>query len=244
MTLIEAERVLHEDLEALRQAHARMLATLEGLSEADVRAPSRLPGWTRGHLLAHLARNADACRNLATWARTGEETPMYASRGVRDADIDSGATRAVPVLVEDLAFASRVLEPRLAELAELGGEALEREVRTASASFPGRDLAYSRMREVEIHLVDLDLGYSRERWPGGFVVRTLDDLAPLFLTGRDSPVSVLEGSGTGRSWHVGRAGPVLRGAEHDLLAWLTGRGDGRELGVEPDGPVPAAPRWA
>ena len=34
------------------------------------RAPSALPGWTRAHVLTHLARNADAMVNLLTWART------------------------------------------------------------------------------------------------------------------------------------------------------------------------------
>ncbi|MEV0474381.1 maleylpyruvate isomerase N-terminal domain-containing protein, partial [Streptomyces prunicolor] len=30
---------------------------------ASVAEPSRLPGWSRGHVLAHLARNADALVN-------------------------------------------------------------------------------------------------------------------------------------------------------------------------------------
>ena len=46
----------------------------------DFAGPSLLPGWTRAHVLAHVAGNADALVNLLTWARTGEETPMYASQ--------------------------------------------------------------------------------------------------------------------------------------------------------------------
>ena len=34
-------------------------------------APSALPGWSRAHVLTHVARNADAMINLLTWARTG-----------------------------------------------------------------------------------------------------------------------------------------------------------------------------
>ena len=40
------------------------------LDPAQVAGPSRLSGWTRGHVLSHLARNADALVNLLTWART------------------------------------------------------------------------------------------------------------------------------------------------------------------------------
>ena len=56
----------------------RLLATVDGLDDAALRQPSRLPGWTRAHVLTHIARNADGLVNLVTWARTGEETPMYA----------------------------------------------------------------------------------------------------------------------------------------------------------------------
>ena len=44
-----------------------------------------LPGWTVGHVLTHVARNADAYTNLLTWARTGVETPAYASPEAREA---------------------------------------------------------------------------------------------------------------------------------------------------------------
>jgi len=36
-----------------------------GLSDDDTRAPSELPGWSRGHTLSHIARNAD--RIAAEW---------------------------------------------------------------------------------------------------------------------------------------------------------------------------------
>ncbi|MEU4755514.1 maleylpyruvate isomerase N-terminal domain-containing protein, partial [Micromonospora tulbaghiae] len=64
---------------ALAEANDRLLRTVSGLTAADVAAPSLLPGWTRAHVLTHLARNADGFVNLLTSARTGEEIPMYAS---------------------------------------------------------------------------------------------------------------------------------------------------------------------
>ena len=38
---------------------------------------SRLPGWSRGHLLSHLARNADGVRGMVEGAIVGEEREQY-----------------------------------------------------------------------------------------------------------------------------------------------------------------------
>src|SRR3982751_334442 len=84
-------------------ATARLLATARGLDGAAVAAPSILPGWTRGHVLSHVARNADSCVNLLTWARTGVETPQYASAAHRAADVAAGAGRPVAEQLADIA---------------------------------------------------------------------------------------------------------------------------------------------
>jgi maleylpyruvate isomerase len=67
-----------------------------GLSPQQVGGPSRLPGWSRGHVLTHLSRNADALTNLLTSARTGVESPMYATPAEREEGIAAGADRALP----------------------------------------------------------------------------------------------------------------------------------------------------
>jgi len=69
---------------------------------ADLRGPCRLPGWTRGHVVTHVARNAEALSRLLTWARTGIETPMYPSAQAREADIQSGAARPRLIQLDDL----------------------------------------------------------------------------------------------------------------------------------------------
>jgi maleylpyruvate isomerase len=40
-------------------ATARYLQALTVLRGADVRAPSLLPEWSRGHVITHVSRNAD-----------------------------------------------------------------------------------------------------------------------------------------------------------------------------------------
>ncbi|WP_280499787.1 maleylpyruvate isomerase N-terminal domain-containing protein, partial [Nocardia farcinica] len=64
-----------------------------GLTDADFDTPTHLPGWNRRHLVAHVAANADALRNLVHWAATGTPTPMYASPEDRGAGIARGPGR-------------------------------------------------------------------------------------------------------------------------------------------------------
>ena len=66
---------------------------LAGLDEDGLSGASALPGWSRRHVTAHLAANADAVGNLVRWAATGERTPMYSSPEQRAADIETGSTR-------------------------------------------------------------------------------------------------------------------------------------------------------
>src|SRR5438045_4511091 len=80
-------------LDRLAAATDRVLATATALSDAQAREPSLLPGWSRGHVLTHIARNADGMVNLLRWARTGTQTPMYASAESRAADIEAGGGR-------------------------------------------------------------------------------------------------------------------------------------------------------
>ena len=48
----------------LAAATTRLLATATAISDTQAREPSLLPGWSRGHVLTHIARNADGLGNL------------------------------------------------------------------------------------------------------------------------------------------------------------------------------------
>src|SRR5436305_1853009 len=89
-------------LAEVADATAQLLGSVERLDDEAVRGPSALPGWTRGHLLTHLARNADGLRNLLVWAATGERHEMYRDPAARDADIEAGAGRTAAELAADL----------------------------------------------------------------------------------------------------------------------------------------------
>jgi maleylpyruvate isomerase len=230
-------------LDEMAAATDRLLRTVDGMGEGDLRGASLLPGWTRAHVLTHLARNADALVNLACAARTGEDQPMYpGGREQRDADIEAGVDRHVGDIRLDLTeSAERLLEA----FADFPDEALDREASMRSgASAYGWEVPYLRVREVEIHHVDLGLGYTPADWSATFATRTLDQLAPFFRQARDCPVRLLRATDEPGSWAVGATGPELCGPRQLLVAWLTGRSDGQDLEVRPAGPVPAAPRWA
>jgi len=178
---------LDASLDELAGATDRLLLTVDALTEHDLRGQSLLPGRTRAHVLTHLARNADGLANLAEAARTGEDRPMYAGgRGGRDADIEAGAPRHVGDVRLDLAESAERLLEAFAGFPEDG---LGREVTlTSGATAYGWEIPLLRVREVQIHHVDLDLGYTPADWTPEFAGRTLDQLSPLVRDARDCPV--------------------------------------------------------
>lgn len=231
-----------EALAELRDSTDRLLATVAGWDDAMVAGPSALPGWTRAHLLTHLARNADGMRNLAHWASTGVRTPMYTSWDDRAAAIEAGSSRSADALRADLAASAAQLDT---EMAELDAAALERTVTLGREETltPGWVLPLQRVREVEIHHVDLLAGYAPADWSERFTRRTLDQLSPRILDRGDSPVRVLEAD-DGTAWQLAEAGPALRGPSTELLAWLLGRSAGTRLTLDRGGRLPSPPAWS
>ena len=83
-------------------AHARLGALVDRLSD-DVRRSALLEGWTVGHVLTHLARNADSHVRIVRAAQRGEMVPQYRRRG-RGAGPrhPGGRRRPAAALVEDV----------------------------------------------------------------------------------------------------------------------------------------------
>ncbi|MER8221701.1 maleylpyruvate isomerase family mycothiol-dependent enzyme [Streptomyces sp. NPDC094143] len=221
------------DLASVRDATERLLTAVGTLDNAAVTQPSRLPGWTRGHVLAHLARNADALVNVL------EGRPMYVSGEARDADIERDAPRALDVQLADL----RESAVRFQEAGDAPADwsrtvELRNGVKDTAARVPFR-----RWVEVELHHVDLGIGYELEDLPAEFTEREIDFLADRFAGHPDVPSTrVTDGT---RAWSTGRRpddGPevTVTGSPADLLGWLAGRRDGAVLRVD-GGPLPALP---
>lgn len=147
-------------------SHERLMASVATLSDHDVRRPSRLPEWTRAHVITHLARNADSFAWLFEGTHVGEHRQQYPEPGMRDRDIEAGSLRSQSELVDDLSHANRRLE---AAWSTLGDDQWTEVQSTARGPEEMREILFRRLREVEIHHVDLDVGYLPSRWPALYV---------------------------------------------------------------------------
>jgi maleylpyruvate isomerase len=226
---------------------ARLLEAAHGLTDEQARAASRLPGWTRGHVLTHLARNADGLANLLTWARTGVVTPMYGSQQERDDDIEAGEGRTAAELTADLAASAAAFA---AAGADIPGPAWATEVRGIRGdSHPAWYTLWRRLQEVEIHHVDLGLDYGPADWPAEFAATSLRGISGQFNR-PGCPAARLLAADSGAQYAIGpepaagqRPGPAVTGPTRQLLAWLIGRSQGEELTAQPAGPLPDVPAW-
>ncbi|MFJ9719626.1 maleylpyruvate isomerase family mycothiol-dependent enzyme [Streptomyces sp. NPDC101213] len=224
------------DLASVRDATGRLLTAVAELDDASVTQSSRLPGWSRGHVLAHLARNADALVNVF------QGRPMYVDATVRDADIERDAPRPLDVQLADVRESAARFQEAAAVPADWSRTVELRNGVTDSAA----RVPFRRWAEVELHHVDLGIGYELEDLPEEFVTREIDFLADRFRGHGDVPPTRLSGDGGG-TWTTGGGapggpvGPVeVRGPAADLLGWLSGRRDGSALTVG-GGPLPALP---
>jgi maleylpyruvate isomerase len=207
---------------------ARLQAELDGLSDEDFKAPSLLPGWSRRHLIAHIAANADALSRLAYWARTGEERRMYSSFQQRNAEIEVGAGRPATELRNWVSDSVAQLTEDLERLTEEAWQATV--INAQGQGVLATQIPWLRAREVYVHAVDLKTGTTFADSPEGFLKALIDDVADrrsslgtgpaLALTATDSGAA-----DSGAAWNVAGTGEVyVIAAPLPVLAgWLTGR---------------------
>ena len=236
--------------EQVRAATDRLLESASGLTDDQVRAPSLLPRWARGHVLTHLARNADGLRNLLIWARTGVETPQYESMQAREDAIEAGAGRPAAEQAADIRDSAAAFDAEAGTLAPDDWHAMVSGIR--GRAHPAIVTLWRRLSELEIHHVDLDSGYGPRDWADEFVTRRLADVADNFRDHPDSPAALLTDTTTGRRYSIGTvsvtggeepAGVTIAGPGYLVLAWLIGRSQGDGLTVDPGGQLPAVPAW-
>jgi maleylpyruvate isomerase len=214
----------------------RLFGTALGrLTDEEFAVPSLLPGWDRQTLLAHVACNADALVNLLNWARTGVETPMYASPEARDAGIRETATLDAPTLRGEVLAATG----RLAEAVHgLPEEAWSAQVRTAQGrAIPAAEVPWMRCREVYVHAIDLDAGVGFGDIAEEVQAAMVDDVFRMWDR-RDEVPDVVVFAGD-REWGTGSV--AVSGPMPAVTAWLTGRSRGD--GLAADGGIPEVPAW-
>jgi maleylpyruvate isomerase len=155
--------------EGCKAAHARLLATIDGLDDATAAGPGRLPGWSVGHVLTHLARQADGHIRMLDAAADGKVADQYAGGPEgRAAEIDAGAGRPAAELVADVAATIDRLEAAWDRTAAaVWAHGFGRG--TFGDLQPCADLPFRRWREVEVHHADLGLDFDPSGWTATFV---------------------------------------------------------------------------
>ncbi|HEY8728451.1 MAG TPA: maleylpyruvate isomerase family mycothiol-dependent enzyme [Acidothermaceae bacterium] len=228
------------DSAEIAAATARLLDTAHTLSDADVRAPSGLPGWSRGHVLAHIAGNADSLVNLLTWAATGVEHPQYGSPQEREAGIEAGAGDPI---ADQIARLETSHQRFVDAVDRVPAENWDYLVRWMSGDpRPATKILDARLREVAIHHLDLDASYSASDWSVDFALRILLSVLPAFESRGVEAVTLLP-TDIDRRISVNGGSPIeVRGPASALATWLLGRSDGAGLSVS-GGELPTPPSW-
>jgi len=232
------------EIEAVRLGTRRLLAAAGDLTDVQAAERSLLPGWSRAEVLAHLARNADGGTGIAQAAARGEVGVQYPGGAEqRRAGIAAGRDERAAPLLADL---RRSCDALMEAWTEVPADAWDGIGLSLTGQRTQREWVWSRWREVEVHHVDLGLGYSAAEWPVGFVTRGLEEalgeLPDRAGQGHRLPAGSrfrIEATDHDRAWLVrvendgatverddSAVAPVdgaVSGWGCDVLAWLYGR---------------------
>jgi len=208
----------------IEAATSKLAETVSGLDDDAAAGASLLPAWDRSMVVIHLSASADGIRRAVEAAAKGGTGEVYpGDKPARDAEIEAG--RAMP---------ARELQARLLRSCELLWcvlEAAPDEVWGLPAigilgEMPvGPGLVVGRLRELEVHHVDLAYGYGPDDWPFGWVVEEMEramlDLPARLPTGM---AVVLSASDAGQHWVAGSGTSLeVSGTTGELFAWVIGR---------------------
>lgn len=201
---------------AVIEAHGVLERLAARLDDQQVTEASGLPGWSRGHVLAHLTDNARMFGRLAEHALRGELVAGYdGGTAERNAIIEATAGRSAAEHHAELAAHTAALEATWARVADMDWR--------RPVTFRNADLAatvFARWREAWIHMVDLDLGVRPDDWPEDLAAHAID-----FLLGRLPAGTHLHADDARGQWSAGDGPPdtMVTGRVRDLAAWLAGR---------------------
>jgi maleylpyruvate isomerase len=230
---------LEHDLALVETATTALLATASRFTDDDVAVPSLCEGWTRGHVMTHVARNAEAMVRLTRWATTGGRQEMYpGGTEKRDADIEAGAGRRAAEQLSDLRDTASALAGEFPHLR--GGLAASEVEMRGGYLVPSASLPFLRLRELVLHHVDLDAGPTLADVEGPVLVRLLDDAVSRLRLSHRAPSMTLRAD-EGDAWTVGSGDVEVTGPRHGILLWLARR---IPSGVTSEQGIPQLPRGA
>lgn len=217
--------------EAIDAATARLLDTVDSLADDRFAEPSLLPGWSVGHVVAHVALNAEGITRVLRGVANGETPPMYASNEARDADIEELAAGDPEELRTRLSVGSTLLTEQVIALDPRDDDVEFPRSPTSGPMFRVGKMPFLRLREVEIHHADLGVGYTHRDWPQETVIGLLDHSA----SAHDGTSFTAYAADLDRSWEFAGGGAPVRGVGSALAWWTTGRSADE---LEADGELP------
>ena len=213
MTSITPEELLDE----LRRAGDVVTGIAAKLTEQDIKAPSELPGWTRGHVLAHICGIANAMARQLEFAARSESVELY------DGGFE-GRTRAIDMaaghsLAEHRADVDKSLERAMRAFGSLDAAGWREPITYRGGVVFDGGLAL--WRELVMHATDLGTGRGPETWSRPFCEHLFDFLSARVPEGQRF---VLQPLGLpGRVIGGGGKSTVISGMLTDIAAWLAGR---------------------
>lgn len=200
-------------------------------------APSQLPGWTVGHVVTHLARNADGLRRVLVGARVEQQLLPYDSPQARVDDIEHGAARSTDTIALDLVAADRHLAETIDDLPQHSWAFAIDLGRGGPA--PAAVVLGTRLGEVELHHADLGVDAGLDLLTDAQAGRLLAAMQHSYVRTRDVPAMTLRPAGAAPI-AVRGGGPEVTGTNLGLIRWLSGRG---AADVRSEGPLPDLPAW-
>ena len=222
------------DLELIHDATGRLVRTVDGFSDEDWHRPSGLPDWTRAHVAAHLALNAEALTGILEGLARDKPVPMYRSGELRDRD-DRRARggRAVGDPRPAPRLTAGVPDRRCRTLPADSGKATACGLPTGprSRGRRSRPCGCARSRSTTPTWMRVTGAHD---WPAEFVVELLDAVTVDHAGSGPFRVEATDLDPPG-SWRRERQRrTVVTGRGADLGWWLTGRGRGDGLRVDAD----------
>jgi len=147
-------------------SHRGLLEGLAPLGDDDFLAPSLLPRFTRGHVVTHLANKARAHALLFGGPVAGEIRRLHPVGYDADETAYSGAGRSAAELRSDLEGSFELLQMAWEELDDAMWDGLGE---MSAGPRTMTEIIGHHLRNVEVHHVDLDIGYHVSDWPTLFV---------------------------------------------------------------------------
>ncbi len=209
--MVDSSRILNAQVVGCAASHQRLLQALEGLTDEHCRQPSILTGWSRGHVLSHLANNAYSHLRMFEAASRGEETEQYeGGKPTRDAQIESWSSLSAHELVGHVRASIYALEGAWASATPTTWTGFGIKSHAGGGRVAITDLILMRWCETEVHSSDLNLDYSFESWDSTFVRFELERQLMIWNSRKSMGLTVLPEVAT-------KLSPNQR------LAWLLGR---------------------